>query len=137
MKLPASLLKRATAPGKSSPVKVKVPRGMNGLERAYAQYLEARVRTGSVEWFAYQPWRLRIAHGSRQRFYTPDFVVKFPGGYTEFHETKGHMREAAALRLDVAATAYPYSFVVVRRDSSGGLGGWSWQTIVKGGVTNG
>lgn len=125
MKLPDNILRRAKTTGTPPAPKVKLPRGMNGLERAYAAHLDLQKQAGVIEWFGFQPWRLRIAQAGRQRFFTPDFVVMYRGGFVEFHETKGFMREAAALRLEVAATAYPFTFVVVKRED----GAWTYRTI--------
>lgn len=97
---------------------------MNSLERAYAAHLELRVRANEVRWWAFEPLRLRLATGAG---YTPDFaVVLEPGGVLEFHETKGFMREAAQVRLRVAAALYPWRFVLVRRAARGA---WSFEPV--------
>jgi len=38
-----------------------------------------------------------------------------PNGEVEFHETKGFMREAARVRLRVAAEMHPFRFLLVKR----------------------
>ena len=95
--------------------------GANVLEREYAAYLDLLKRAGKVEWWAYESLRLRLADGT---FYTPDFVVVHETGRLEIHETKGHMREAARVRLKVAADRHPFLFRLVRRVKG------EWQTEV-------
>ena len=106
----------AAAPTDDPPaVGPTAPRSMNGLESAYAAHLRNRQLAGEVRWFAFEPLRLAIATGRRRAFYTPDFVVVLADGSTEVHETKGHWREAARVRIKVAAGLYPWPFVGVRR----------------------
>lgn len=90
-------------------------RGMNRTEREYAQQLEARRRAGEVLWFEFEGMRLRLADDT---FFRPDFPVLTPAGL-EFHEVKGHMREAARVRLNVAAAKFPFAFYLVRKDRTG------------------
>jgi hypothetical protein len=135
VKLDKSLIARAVPHGsisrKPSADRVVIPRGMNKLEAAYARHLDFRIRGGEVMWWKSQAPRLPItdARGKR-RCYTPDFMVLLSDGRTEFHETKGFMREAAGLRIDVAATVYPlHTFVIVRRDGDG----WAYEYVRAGG----
>lgn len=90
-------------------------RGMNKLEAAYAQLLEVERKAGLLLRWDYEPERLKLAEGS---YYTPDFRVQLADGTIEFHETKGFMREAAAVRLKAASALHPYTFRLVKR--SGG-----------------
>ena len=83
---------------------------MNKMERHWAVILrmDASVRRAEFEGV-----RLRLADGT---YYTPDFFVVKDSGYIEFHETKGHMREAARVRLRVAANLYPeFTFVLITK----------------------
>lgn len=90
----------------------KAPAGMNKLERRYADHLEMLRSTHSdIERWDYEPEKLRLAEGA---WYTPDFRIIFKDGTVEFHETKGFMREAAHVRLKVAADQHPYIFRLVR-----------------------
>lgn len=86
--------------------------GMNKLEASYAQHLEARRARGEIAEWRYESTKLRLADGA---WYTPDFRVVLPGGEVEFHETKGFMREAARVRLRVAAELHPFRFLLVKR----------------------
>lgn len=88
------------------------------LERDYARRLDSLRHGGLVRDWMYHPMRLRLADGT---YYTPDFMVVMPSGLVELHETKGFMREAARVRLNVAADKFRcFSFRLVRRE------GWSW-----------
>lgn len=85
------------------------------LEERYHAHLLAQVKQGRIDRVDYEPVRLRLAEGC---WYTPDFRV-IRDGKTEFHETKGFMREAARVRLRVAAELHPYTFYLVRADGAG------------------
>jgi hypothetical protein len=93
---------------------------MNKTEQAYGQYLDTLKFAGEVRWWAFQPVRLLIAQGDKAAYYRPDFWVQLADGSFEFHETKGFEREAALVRIKVAAGLYPIPFVLVKRD--GGMG---------------
>jgi hypothetical protein len=89
------------------------PRGeMNGLEAAFAQILKYRKQAGELTWWAYEPFRIRLADGA---FFRPDFVTVDKEGRTAIYECKGLMREAARVRLRVAAEKLPYPFYLVRK----------------------
>jgi hypothetical protein len=90
-------------------------KGMNGLERAYAARLELRKHAGEIEWFEFEPMRLKLADDT---YYRPDFGV-MRERQLEFHECKGHMREAARVRLNVAASKFPFPFFLVKKDRTG------------------
>jgi hypothetical protein len=85
---------------------------MNGTERAYADYLELQKKTGLIVRYDFEPERLKLAEGS---YYTPDFRVILPNLEIEFHEVKGFMREAANVRIKVAAEVHPYTFKLIRK----------------------
>jgi hypothetical protein len=108
----------------AKPARGRAPQRMNGLEADYARLLELRVRAGEVLWWSFEGFRLRLAEGA---WFTPDFVVLLATGVLEFHETKGFLREAARVRLRVAAGMYPWGFVLVRRGKGGG--GWSFERV--------
>ncbi len=95
---------------------------MNRLEAAYAQRLELERLAGMWQWWAYEPIKLRLAGGA---WYTPDFALLDPGGHLIIHETKGHWREAARVRIKVAAELYPFfRFVAVTRQRKREGGNW-------------
>ena len=93
------------------------PDGMNGLERDWAQVLEARRVAGEVLWWRFQPWALNLGGGAKFR---PDFgALLAPDGEITCFEVKGFWREAARVRIKIAASIHPFNFVAVTRDSSG------------------
>lgn len=95
---------------------------MNNLERAYSNYLEARRKAGEILRWDFEPEKLRLAD---RTFYTPDFRVIDSEGRIEFHETKGFMRDDAAVKIKVAAEQHPYVFKLVMQKR----GQWDIQTI--------
>lgn len=90
--------------------------GMNGLESAYAQILEARRLTGEIEYWKFEAIKLRLAD---KTFYTPDFLVQESGaGYIEFHEVKGFWHDDARVKIKVAAEQFPmFQFIAVKGKS--------------------
>jgi len=91
-------------------------RGMNGLEKAFAASLEAKKAAGLIVWWAFEPIRIRLADST---FYKPDFLTVDIEGRTDVYETKGLMREAARVRLNVAADRLPWKFWLVRKCGTG------------------
>ena len=87
----------------------------NWLETQYALHLDRRKAAGEILWWRFEPFTLRIGAGAR---YTPDFAVQLPDGVIELHETKGHWREAARVRIKVAADLYPFRFLCVKARTS-------------------
>jgi hypothetical protein len=108
------------APEKDRAARAKLKPDLGGyrskLERDYAARLEHQHREGRILWWSYEPMRLRLAAGA---YYKPDFMVIGLNGEVEFHETKGFWREAARLRIKVAADQHPFLFVAVKRDKRG------------------
>jgi len=86
---------------------------MNKLECDYSEHLEARRLAGEITAWKFEPFNLRLAPGAS---YKPDFLVVCSDGILELHETKGFWREAARLRIKVAAEAFPwFRFLAVQR----------------------
>lgn len=101
-----------------APVEPPAPRSsankMNKLEAAYDQHLDLQKAAGEILWHRFQPMRLRLATGA---YYKPDFGVQRPTGPFELHETKGFWREAARVRIKVAAELFPFfRFIAIKRD---------------------
>jgi hypothetical protein len=95
---------------------------MNRLESAYAQHIELERLAGVWQWWVYEGIKLRLASGA---YYTPDFALIDAGGHLVIHETKGHWREAAKVRIKVAAELYPFfRFVAVTRQRKKQGGNW-------------
>jgi len=84
---------------------------MNGLETRWAQHLDLQLTAGKILHWAFEPEKFRLADGA---YYTPDFRVILPDGTIRFDECKGFRREAAIVRLKVAADQHPYQFQLVK-----------------------
>lgn len=96
----------------------------NKTEAAYMA--ELRHRPGVVE-VMFEAVKLRLADGA---WYTPDVLVLMEDGQCELHEVKGFWREAARVRIKVAARLYPhwiFRAVQKRRVKDGG--GWKVETF--------
>jgi len=68
-------------------------------ESQYAEHLKALKTAGTIQSWAYEAIRLRIAD---KGVYTPDFMVVTPEEI-QMHEVKGQRREAGMVRLRTAA----------------------------------
>lgn len=100
---------------------------MNGLEKAWSLRLAEQKHAGEIVQWWFEPMSLRLAKGSS---YKPDFMVVDADGLVEFHETKGFMREAANVRLKVAAEKFPqFVFKLVRRIPKKDGGGFSIKVV--------
>jgi hypothetical protein len=94
----------------SRPGKLVDPDGMNATERRYGVFLESLKHAERIRDYAFSPEKLRLAG---RTFYTPDFRIVTADGSIEFHETKGFMRDDAAVKVKVAAVLHPcYTFRV-------------------------
>ena len=88
--------------------------GMNKLEARFAMMLEAQKRSSDIYSWEYEKVTLKLAHDTR---YTPDFMVIGRFGAVEFYETKGFMRDDARVKLQTAASMFPYfKFYLVQAD---------------------
>lgn len=81
----------------------RAPKYDSKWEEQYSVVLEARKRAGMIRDYRLKPFRLRLADGS---FYTPDFMVVTNDDMIELHEVKGFWREAAKVRIKVAAELF-------------------------------
>ena len=79
-------------------------RSMNKTEKAYADRLEILKRLGEIVDYKFEAVRFRIGEGA---YYKPDFLVVYADRF-EIHETKGHWREAAKVRIRACAELYPW-----------------------------
>jgi len=99
-------------------------REMNGLELEYANHLDLLKLLGVVVDWQFEPLRFRLAEGA---WYKPDFGVLYRGedggaDWIEMHETKGLWREAARVRIKVAADRHPwFRFKAIQWDQAGGV----------------
>jgi hypothetical protein len=95
----------------------RLPAGhMNKTEAAYASQLELRKRVGELQWYLFEGIKLRLADLT---FLTPDFVVMNAASEIELHEVKGFMQEDANVKLKVAASMFPFKFLLVRKGKGG------------------
>ena len=86
----------------------------NKTEEAYANHLNMLLRAGEIRKYGFETHKLRLADGA---YYCPDFAVFETDDTITFQEVKGFWREAARLRIKVAASLYPeYRFVAIKRE---------------------
>ena len=99
-------------------------RKMNELEARFASdYLGLLQLGGELQWYEFEPWRLRLGGSA---FYRPDFGALDSVGQIINYETKGHWREAARARIKIAAARFPMMrFFAVQWDRKGG--GWVFE----------
>lgn len=101
--------------------RLRAPGGMNKTEERYALELERRRIAGDVAWWRFQGMTFKLADDTR---YTPDFNVMRPGGEIEQHEVKGFWRDDALVKIKVAASLFPFTFIAVRERPRRDGGGW-------------
>jgi hypothetical protein len=96
--------------------RVKLPgRFKSKWEADYAQKLGTLCLQGGIQWWGYESIRLRLATGA---WYTPDFIVRI-NGRIEAREVKGFWREAARVRVKVAAEQFPWLPIYIVRYTNG------------------
>lgn len=100
---------------------------MNKLEAEYAQVLDVQLRVGDIKWWAFEPFKLRLAQATS---YTPDFGILTNDGRLEFAETKGFWREDARVKIKVAAEIFPFKFVALTKCKVKDGGGWKIEEFV-------
>lgn len=104
--------------------------GMNKTERAFLEFLKDEFPMGR---HYPQTFSVRIANGAS---YRPDFISVFPtagakGVQLSAWETKGFMREAAAVRIKLAASLFPWiTFHLVTKQKLKDGGGWSIEEVL-------
>lgn len=100
----------------------RLPAGvMNKTEAAYAQRLELLKHAGEIQWFEFEPIKLRLADNT---FYTPDFAVMAADDVLEIHETKGFWTDDARVKIKVAAAKFPFRFKAFKAKAKRDGGGW-------------
>ena len=96
--------------------------GMNKTETRRAVELEAKKRTGQIAAWYYERLTLKLADDTR---YTPDFWVLENDGSITLEETKGgFIREDAHIKIKIAASLYPFRFVMYQERPKKDGGGW-------------
>jgi hypothetical protein len=94
---------------------------MNKTEAAYDEHLKSLHHTGEVIWHKFEAVKLRLADNT---FYTCDFAVLPASGVLEMHEVKGFWQDDAKVKIKVAASIYPFRFIVVKARAKKNGGGW-------------
>lgn len=74
-------------------------------EAEYGFWLATLLGVDAIAWWSYECFKLRLADGA---YFTPDFPVLTSHGDLVMREVKGHWREAARLRVKVAASQFPW-----------------------------
>ena len=74
-------------------------RGPSKWEAAYyAERLKPGVDSGTISWCAYEGLSIQVGTSAVPCWYTADWAT-ICAGRVELHEVKGHMREAARVRM--------------------------------------
>lgn len=95
----------------------RLPAGtMNKTETAYASSLELQKITGHVLWYLFEGIKLRLAKNTT---YSPDFIVMTKEGFIECHEVKGFWTDDARVKIKVAAGAFPFKFLAIKKTRQG------------------
>ena len=96
---------------------------MNKTEAEYAGMLEARKRAGEVAWYAFEPFKIRLAD---RTFYDVDFGVMLADGRLQVHEVKGGwITDDGKVKLKVAAEHFPAEFFLCQKAK----GKWTIETL--------
>lgn len=98
------------------------PGQMNKTEAERARQLEELRECGAIIGWWFQPFRLRLAEDNA--YYTVDFMTMRRDGLIELEEIKGHWEEAALVRIKVAASLFPFTFVALTKQAKRDGGGW-------------
>ncbi len=99
------------------------PGAMNKTEAEYAQMLELRKRAGEVLWWAFEPFKIRLAD---RTFYDVDFGVMLADGRLEVHEVKGgFITDDGRVKLKIAAEHFPAQFFLCQKTR----GAWTVEAL--------
>lgn len=89
------------------------PGRMNATEAEYAAMLELRKRVGEIAWYAFEPFKIRLAD---RTFYDVDFGVMLFDGRLEVHEVKGgYITDDGRVKLKIAAEHFPAQFYLCQK----------------------
>lgn len=133
VRAPQSQAARPTVSPEKPVIRQKTGPQMNKLEAEFYAYLKAE-RGGTA--VLAQSVTLKLGNGVR---YTPDFMVmadatnehSTPVTELTAFETKGFMRDDAAVKLKVAASLYPQiRFHLVTKQNRKAGGGWIIQPVL-------
>lgn len=104
----------------------RTPGSMSGLEKKYAEHLEADKLAGRIVSYRYESVKLRLAD---KTWYTGDFMVLHNDGTIEIVEVKGSWsapnQDMSRVKIKVAAEQYPeFRFVAMTQRAKKHGGGW-------------
>lgn len=86
---------------------------MNKTEIEYRDMLELRKRAGEIAWYAFEPFKIRLAD---RTFYDVDFGVMLADGRLEVHEVKGgYITDDGRVKLKIAAEHFPAQFYLCQK----------------------
>ena len=68
-------------------------------EANYARHLNAQKASGAISDWEYEPFTFSLEANEPPYSATPDFLVRFPDGRSEFHEVKGWLDERSKRQL--------------------------------------
>ena len=89
------------------------PGRLNKTEAEYAGMLELRKRAGEIAWYAFEPFKIRLAD---RTFYDIDFGVMLADGRLEVHEVKGgFITDDGRVKLKIAAEHFPAQFFLCQK----------------------
>lgn len=97
---------------------------LNKTEAAYRDHLVLLKSAGEIQWFEFEPVKLRLADNT---FYSPDFGVLAKDGVYECHEVKGAraiFRDDARVKIKVAAQRHPFRFLAAYPVGKLSAGAW-------------
>ena len=99
----------------------KRARGPSKWEAAYhAERLRPDIGSGAISWCAYEGISIQVGTSAVPCWYTADWAT-LRRGWVELHEVKGHMREAARVRMSALVRVCPWVRLLV---ATGGPGKW-------------
>ncbi len=99
------------------------PGTMNKTEAEYAGMLELRKRAGEIAWYAFEPFKVRLAD---RTFYDVDFGVMLTDGRLEVHEVKGgFITDDGRVKLKIAAEHFPAQFYLCQK----ARGAWTVEVV--------
>ncbi len=77
---------RVTVPREVRPTGRLPKPAMNPTETAYSQYLDLQQKAGEIAYHKFEAITIKLGPDCRL---TPDFLVMYPDGHLESHDTKG------------------------------------------------
>jgi len=102
---------------------------MNRTEERYAAHLDLLKKNGKIAKWWFGEHKVRLAN---KTWYQPDFLIKDPEGYWEWHEVKGgYWEDDAAVKTKVTSDLYWDIPVKVVREIKGG---WSTKDVLREGL---